>query len=294
MRKLMAWIDSRSWVKTFIIPLVVTLPPIALAQKNWDKDWEAFLKDHTGLRWSLLAWPVVLVAASFAYQKLKPSKKVTTLDFEELLEVLRRIVATKVDRFAEALEKLKHTDDFRAKKVFTTITQPDTQIHSIVAGIYQYFEATRPASIPAAELRIRVCLAGMGEKYISNFAHFFPPGTDPRSGLEHLQRDDAGFTRAKEQKQTVVVEDFIKESTAGHERCFTVTHDSRRNENGSMICHPVIIRKSGEVPYVISICSAKPGYFKKADADYYAGVLEHFTQRITLEFFLKKLKGNIK
>lgn len=291
MTKLIAWIDARWWVKTLLLPLLATAPPVLLAEAKWNSGFESYLKETPQLRYLMMGWPLVMVFAACIYEWFQPPKTVSASDFGTLLEVLHGIVGLKVARFVKALQQLRQDGDFKAKKVFTTITKPDDQLEAIVAGIYQFFEATGPPDVAMQDLGIRVALAKMGEKHIDGFEVFSPPGKEPRSLVKDLQREDCGFSRAKEKREIVIVEDFVAESTGDPYRSYAITSESRREEKGSMICYPVIVRATQEIPFVISICSAKSKLFKKADAAYYTKILEHFEQRITLEYCLKQLRG---
>jgi hypothetical protein len=220
---------------------------------------------------------------------------VTAVDLSTVLAILRRIVGAKAERFSNALRRFENEPEkAKAKAIFQTITKPNDQLQVIVAGIYQFFEATRPAHFAIADLNVRVALARMGSQHVESIDVFFPSGQQPRSKISELQREECGFSRAKAAGKIIVVEDFVAEQKTSRNSCYVVTDQRRMDEEGSMICYPVIDRGANNVSYVISVCAAKAKYFKRSESEYYGEILEHFAQRIFLEHCLKSLKSYIR
>jgi hypothetical protein len=65
--KVIGWIDSKWFLKTIIIPLAITVPPVVIAQAKWEKSIETFLTDHPMDRILLVSWPLLVVGVSSVY-----------------------------------------------------------------------------------------------------------------------------------------------------------------------------------------------------------------------------------
>lgn len=289
-RRVLELVESKEWVKSILVPIIVLIPPSIIGGASFIPSLQKWLEAHLYSVCILIGWPVLTVCCSVWYQKNKPKKDLTTTELHSLLRTLAQVVGKKTHRFAAMA---KDHGNKRARDVFNAITRPDIQIEEIVAGIYKFFEATRPSSIPEHELKIRVLLGRMGPQHIKKFEVFYPPNDHPRSKIDQMQDPRCGFSRALQTKEIVVIPDKLAESNSGPDCCFLVTDKSRQLEEGSMICYPVIVEETGEIPYVISISTAQKSYFQKEHDKIYKSILSHFAQRITLEFHLQTIKTNV-
>lgn len=236
-------------------------------------------------------WALIVIPWIFAFEHFKPKTPLSVRESSYLLEILSRVVGKKLERFGSHLGKIRaRTRRGSAKETFKEITQPDVQIGEIVQGIWQFFEATKSDE----NCELRVALARMGASHIEAFECYYPPNKSARSTVSALQCDQSGFSRTKRQRKLVVVENIREEASKKGNARFVITREDLGDEEGSMVCFPVEEPSAKEIPYVISVCSSKPGYFKESSSALLEEILEPFGQRIALEFCLKEIKQCVK
>lgn len=87
----------------------------------------------------------------------------------------------------------------------------------------------------------------------------------------------------------MVIDSTLDESEKLNGR-FCVTDESRRGEDGALLCYPVDLKPLADVAFVISVCYSVRGAFKKRYSDSYKKILEPFALRLRLEYSLLGLK----
>jgi hypothetical protein len=286
MTKLISWFEKRHWA-ALTLSFIVGLPvSILSAAKYWpflDQQFKTYPKISFGLA---IFWPFLMTVSTAMVLQFKPAPPTNVRELMRLLECLKQIVGQKVKRFEEFLSR---QNDEPPDRIFAEITRPDQQITEIVTGIYRYFQGTVPNE--KNDVQIRVALARMGDRYIDGFESYYPSSEKPRSELRALQLEASGFSRAKLSGKILVVESIKKEGRKKSKPRFAITHPSRKDEDGSMICYPVKLKGTNQIPYVISVCASESGYFREAHATVYESILQNFEQRIVLEYCLHQIKG---
>jgi hypothetical protein len=289
MKKLIAWVEQRSWMKKFVLPIVAIAPTSALAFTRQNKDLSDWFDQHRYVQAICAFWGLVPIVAAYFYETYKPRTPLSVRQLSYLIEVLGRIVGKKVERLAGCLKSASKRRR-KAKELFDEITHPEIQMAEIVAGIWQLFHST--SSVPDA--KFRVSLARMGQVHIEVLEAFYPPDWSMRSPVEKLRIDQSGFSTAKRTKKIVVVSDLVTEATAGSRARFVVTRPDLKDESGSMICFPVEETVERAIPFVLCVCVDQRNYFTADCADVYEDLLRPFAQRIALEYCLEELKKKTK
>jgi hypothetical protein len=229
---------------------------------------------------------LILIPAAALYQRLSQHEPVTSRQLVDFLKILDHIVGKKFERFGTHLKQFAARRDVSATEAFRTITQPDDQIRELVEGIWKYFELTKSD----ADVDIRVALARMGQEHIEAFECFYPADPGPRSSVESLQSPESGFSTAKRTRRIVIVQDIYSEGRKKRGKRFVISRPHLEDEEGAMLCYPIEERHINAVPYVVSVCASKRGYFRNSEREKYEVILKRFAQRIVLEYCLKYIK----
>jgi len=289
LKKFYDWIDSGFRIKSIIVPAVALVVPSVFGTAELYEPLDEFIKKNP-LVWCLgvIAWPIFCVYLSYDYHRTR-SKGVTPKELQELLESISNIVGRKIKRFSESIPKLRGKGPGKA---FSIITQPINQMEEIVEGVAKFFQVCTPSNGGKA-LKYRVVLAEMGNEHIKSFLVFYPFNRSPRSKVGQMQDERCGFSRAKSKKRIHIIEDFVNDNSKAGVKDFLVTDVTRAGEEGSMVCYPIIIKETGEIPYVLSVAVNQKKFFLNQDAGLYEIILEHFAERIVLEHYLLEIKRQV-
>ena len=278
-----------------IIPLIIALPPSTIGASKFFPKIELFLNNYPYLKLACAFWPIILIPLNFLYESLKSkidNKSVSLYEINLLFKITDHVVGKKTERFGiKYASIIKQNNLQEIEEIFNEITQPLLQINELIEGVWQFFEATKSDK----DVIIKVALAQMKGEYIEDFVCFYPSNYGPRSAIEELQDSDSCFSKAKKTRRIVIVDDIRKESVrVKGKRNFIVTRPEFEPEDGSIICYPVIIRNTQEIPFVISIFASQKNCFRQKGRERYEIILKRFGQRIALEYCLLKIKERVK
>ncbi|MGE3308576.1 MAG: hypothetical protein AB7O66_01300 [Limisphaerales bacterium] len=266
---------SRStWWFVAAVAALTSLPPIALKESGRLSVFDGFLDSHPFIAICIALIPFGTAMGLLVMDHLLGG----ALTSEQLLLYLRlisEIVGTKLRRLNNVLD-----GDSQAVRAALT-KSPNEQIGEILHAIAIFYWGPTPIQ----SIDIRVTLAEMGPAHIKGFAYHHPADYPPKSPVDELQSDHSGFSTAKRTRELFLVEDVKTAVQAPNPR---LVKTSRSNSRGSMLCYPVITH-DGEIPYVISVCANRPGYFKHSNRRAYDQILRQFAQRIALEWCANKL-----
>lgn len=266
------------WLKYAFVPMASSAGPIVLAVQTY--------RGRPTLALIIIGalWPAAVAAV---YGLLEQKPPVSQRSLMQLLTVIDRAVGTKGERFGQAVMLCESRSHVEPGTIFEVITQPRIQIDKLVDGVWTFFDSTKTDP----EVRFRVALAEMGSQYIQAFACFFPIDERPRSSLDSLQSEQCAFTVCMKKQALLVIEDIQKEGTRGNAARFQVTDVTRRHEEGSMICFPIIHRVLDCTPFVLSVVANKRRYFRDraSNRKVYEYVMGIFAKRISLEYSLERL-----
>ena len=182
--------------------------------------------------------------------------------------------------------ELEQGEGWPSHKTFKTITQPEKQYEYIVEGLFLLFRNL----FQDERVQFQVVLARMDDKYLEKIEAWAPSELRPFMDSGELRHKDAGFSRALQSKDIVVVPSISAEivKTPQERRYRPASGDEAC---GSMLCYPVKYRK-GRIPFVLSVKANQEGLFEASDAekDKWKMVFKFFEIRIVLEYALELLR----
>lgn len=290
------------WFNVAIINLFVVAPPAIIATLYSNKDVKNFLKvilsdesylniasigrDHVILFNTLaFIWPVILISIGAAIAKKAESDAINVDSLFTLIKSLDSIVGIKNKRFHLHANNIGNLTKDTA---FENITDPQAQIAEIVKEIGIFFNAIGKKK----KALIRVTLAVMKNGKISSLPIFYPNDEPIKSNLKSLNAANSAFLTAFKSKKTLLISDIKKElKKPENKRKFAETENEEDN-SGSMICFPVKVYDSS-IPFVISIHSDEPGYFKDESKEAYEHTLQRFALRLSVENSLLIMKEKL-
>ena len=281
-------------IKLFIIPLFIAIPPLLLPAGKYYNPLEIYFKNHQIMALCCQFWVIWIIIFQFINHFMEKYQPIDTRQALSLLEILENILGAKIERFGiEANKLLTGNKSPGGNTIFKRITQPEKQFAEIINGIWHFFKLESEAK--GKKVKFRVALAKMGSRYIEEFTLFVPKHDGPLGVIEDYRVDNCGFTRAKDLKKILIIEDVIQSSKEEFTKSnYVIVSRQKNNENGSMICYPVYHRNLNDIPYVISVWVSEKHYFKLANEKTYDLIMNKFAQRIALEYGLLILKEGVK
>lgn len=283
--------------------LVIAAPPYLVTQYYQIEKFAADVKADWPLISALLDHHVVLgvlVAGLWTFFMLALYKIGSSLAQEQpngwadvpafLLRALDNIVGSKEQRFSKQLKSVTEAgSQLTASSVFNHITQPNQQLTELMQGVYSTFDyLLRQQELGAYALKVN--LAAIDNNQCIKAIHFHYPSNHPvRSTLAALNNPNSAI-RSSVRAQKIVVIDSIQLESARPKPQFVITEASQSDEDGSLICYPVIYEPLNAVVFVISIHVDRPSAFKSKFARSYVELLKPFALRIKLEYALLALK----
>lgn len=289
-----AFLDQRT-MKYIVSPLALALlpsfvllyfarPPVQMWVNANLPDLGGFIQAQAiGFSIGAVIWPILLPKLRLLIQDMSKNPVEHTAEgLIALLEQLSNIVGTKGRRFAEAVNELPKTPE----AAFSRITQPEAQLLEIVRAIYEYFKLF--CEDRRTGIRVNIAVIGQDGK-IQSIKFHHPPQNVVRSDVSSLNNPNSTISYAVKTKKIVVIESIKKESQRNYSR-FVVTDQSRADEDGSLICYPIVHPATNKVQFVLSISCTKSMHFDAAKSPLYRDILGHFALRINLEYSLLVLK----
>lgn len=282
---------------------VIAAPPYFVGQYYQVDKFAAEVKSDWPVIGAMLDHHVfvgVLLAGIWAFLVLALYRVLTALAQEQpsgwgdapsiLLRALDNIVGAKEQRFSNHLKALRASSSPAVPaSVFSFITQPGQQLNELILGIYSTVDSLLRAQ-ETSKYVLKVNLAVIDQNQNIKDIHFHYPSNHPvRSSLLALNSTNSAIKTAVRTQKIVVLESIHVESARTKPR-FVVTDQSRAEEDGSLICYPVIYEPMGAVVFVISIHIDQPGTFKQRFVGSYVELLKPFALRIKLEYALLALK----
>jgi len=287
------------WVRFIVGPLLVgALPILAVTYygssivQDWMQakapDVTQFLKDY--VFWVIVgvgAYPAILITVARAITKVTQRNGYEIDSLIALLRALDNVVGKKQQELAK---ELRRAGKLKPEEAFDVLSQPYTQIMEIVRSVSDFFNATVPDEKKGS--LIRVSLASFAEGKIADIPIYFPNDEPVKSSIEDLNASSSGFMTAFQSRKIVVIQSISKELIRKKSQRFKDTGVNQDNE-GSLICYPIAINGSKEIPYVLSIHSDEDGFFEEELAHVYELYLQRFAMRLSLEYILIGLKEKI-
>ena len=236
---------------------------------------------HYNHGWLFIAltgfYPIFLLGVGKEIYKRAETNGLNVEGLLALINSLDQIVGYKNNRFTN---HSKNVDGLTKEKAFCEITQPKTQIEEIVRSICGFFNATQTKKTKSL---IRVTLAEIQDGRVASVPLFFPSDEPLRASLADLNNSKSAILIAAKEREMVLIEDIKKElqKPVRKRRYFDTGND--QDNSGSIICYPVYHAKNTAYPYVISIHSNEPRYFKNEFKQLYEHSLQRFALRLSVE-----------
>lgn len=288
-------IYSYWWIQYFIAPLLLSLPPLFLTKyvdnAKFHADVSAKFPDIAEFLDRYYLLPIILgsvytgIVLAFAKSIMQRvnTRGLNTDGLLILIKTLDGIVGLKDKRFGEHYKK---RDQFTKQKLFCEITQPHKQISEIVRGIWQLFDVEKSKG---TNNLIRVVLAEIRNGQIIDTSLYFPTDEPVTAPIEVLNNDNSSLLTAYKTKKIVIIPNIkeeLKKAPAKRKYVAAETDD----DDGSLICYPVVHNPTKEIPFVISVHCDEKNYFKKEFSEIYKHSLQRFALRLSLEYSLLLIK----
>jgi len=291
---------KKLWVQFFAAPVILAVPPAFITGFYGNKTLNAALTTLAPGVATFLAQEVIAaiaIAALYPTVLLVFAKSVVKqvdargLNIDSLLMVaaaIDNVVGSKSKRFAA---HASNHHNLSRDKAFEDITQPTKQIAEITRAVCDLFNALRTEKKRSL---IRVVLATLDEQgQINGLPVYYPQDEPVRSTIEALNNPASAIRTAARSRRIVIIESIGNEFKKPKEKRKFVDTGNEEDNEGSLICYPVVYGSGKHVPYVISIHCDVAGYFKEAFRDLYEHTLQRFALRLSLEHSLFIIKENI-
>jgi hypothetical protein len=297
LRKYLKRILGSIWVTTFVLPLIAAFPPTAAVicdEKNgllpsWvSTPVRKWLTAHTAVAWTVVLWPVVLIGMTYWGAALKRSvidvDTLTAKDYGLMIRTLNEVTGHRLSRLSAFIRRFaKEADSIPAADYIDVLAKPEEQIEELVWSIYHAF-----LDDSAADLS--VTLAEMEGKRFKRFRFWLPEGHMPTSTENELCGRRCCLSIAADSKGVVIVEDIEKELEKQPNRRIFAPGAQGSSKVGSLIAYPVSGQLTNDVPFVVSVRSQTPRYFRKSRKSRYEAILEPFALRLAVEHSLSVIK----
>ena len=291
------------WVSTLFVPIIAVLPPVLVAATDEEKNyWPAavwgplrqFLAAHRPLATLALFWPVGVLLLAFGggwiRKKFIDLDELTAKEYGLILRSLDEIAGNKMGRFGSlAADTFSATAAVDPDAIFQTITQPGTQISSLLNGIYLVFRLDAEAAEPNSSATICVTLARLHKGQFIDFEAWVPQHQPPTSKTRLLKNRESAIFYCATQRKPLIIGDLSKELKKRTGRRFAQGAPGS-SEEGSIIAYPVIHQATNSVPYVITVRSQNRNHFSPRLKERYRILLQPFALRISIEHSLAVLK----
>lgn len=294
------WLASRV-ITTVWIPLIAALPPLivsAAGEKHhpWPaihwKQLREWLDLHPFFITAALLWPLGIIFGAYLLNLLRGRivDELTAKEYGFVLHSLDDAAGKKMKRFGDAYTRVTaNPPKLKPSEIFQTIAQPRDQRSALVDGIYQIFRLDAESHEPGSGDDITVKLARMRTKSFETFEAWLPADQAPNSGPTELCAKECSLTLAANTGEPVIIENINSELAKKRKPRF-VPGAPGSSATGSLISFPVIHPPTGDVPYVVTVRSAKASHFKEHRKNRYAALLRPFLFRIRSEHTLSLLK----
>jgi hypothetical protein len=291
------------WFSTLFIPVIAVLPPVLVAATDEQKNYwpsaiwsplREFLRTHRPLATLALFWPVGVLLLAYGggwiRKRFIDLDELTAKEYGLILRSLDEVAGNKMGRFASlAADTFSATASVDPKAIFQTITQPGTQISSLLNGIYLVFRLDAEAAEPHSPATICVTLARLHKGQFVDFEAWVPQHQPPTSKAQLLKNRESAIFYCATQRKPLIISDVSKELKKRTGRRFAQGAPGSPEE-GSIIAYPVIHQATNSVPYVITVRSHTRNHFTPRLKERYRILLQPFALRISIEHSLAVLK----
>jgi len=272
--------------------VITGLPPVCLGyatikleqQLPFQPNVKEFLQAHPWAVIGCLGWTPLATAIFAGLEKkiasLRARDETDKILAAAVINALDNIVGTKLQRFTGYLKSL--SPDLDKATVFETITQPKSQIKTILENLYH---VTRQVT---GDETVEVLLVAIRNNEPCEWEEVIPRNLQPSPSLLTKQAGLTLFAHCARQKRMVVIQDI--ESHVRRKKPYYVASGDPETDKGSICCVPVVHEVTGDVIYVLSIKSFQPKQIDEEFKKRFKPVIEVFVTRIRLEHTLIEIK----
>ena len=290
---------TNSWFGKHIIkPLLVSLVPFLAvsylrlpAVKTYidtliPSSFPQFISENTAILYLCAFAYAYLALALLGLLSSGPRNKneIDARGFMALWKTTDQVVSAKHDRFCSTAKKiLKNKGKQSQGEIFAEITKPEQQIALLmerIKDLFEYFDYDN-------ETTFRVRLIQIDNGLPVDWFYYTPQSEFPTTTLDELKNSNSALGKCLKTKRIVITEDI---SSAAKRNEYV---SNNNDENGSLICYPVISSVTSSIVYVISVRADTNKYFLSSRREFYTWVFKHFTLRINLEHSLLMIKESI-
>lgn len=245
----------------------------------------AYLSDHWGFVGVMLSWPLVASLfvswSSDVLAAFRDANEITSEAWYTVIKAINDVVGLKTKRFGQFARTMRGMTRGAA---FEEITQPDKQMEALMVNLHHVLVQL------SGDKSLRLVLARM-ESDIPVAGYIFEPkDAVPPSDLFTKNAKKTLFHSCAVARNTIVIPDIGKElQRKGKQRRY-VPSDVASDNEGSIMCHPLIHPYCNQVLYCLSV---KSEYRNRVNADFYRKylfIVESFAKRILLEASLDMIK----
>jgi hypothetical protein len=294
-KKFFRWSDRQAFVSGVIYPSLVGVPPVFVQflKQFGPKNIQEWVGQHGMIIFLFsAAWVVVMTVLSGVFRwvrkKIMGSFDLEMEDLVFLMTAFDHAVGNKMQRFGRAAARARTEGPLAKKEVFEEITQPDHQIRDLMSTVYHIF---RNKSDSCEKAKLSVILFRMENGKPSGFFEVQPADASPSTSIDQFKNKNSSPSVSAKQRSTIIVENIGKEIKKKKRR-LCVEGNTPASNKGSLICHPVFCNELNETPFVISVKSSVPHFFKEAYRQRYESILGKVAKRISMEYSLSVLKSN--
>ncbi len=294
--KIIKILAESPFTRYILVPILLSLIPTVIIiyySSDIPKQWievhfpeiGIFLNKNVWLFWICIILPPMLSTLWQFFSRIILSEEgcnaKEAVAFLNMLE--HGIIGNKIIHLGNIYKKIPKSKKPTKKFGIDIAINSNEQIDRLIQGLYYYFQSVYVVG------KYRTALAKMDKNlYVEQIVCFYPKDEGPRSSIQSLKVDHCGFTIAAKTKRLHIVSDIKKEGM--RKKNFVITDESRKEEEGSIICFPVILRNVNEVPYVISVSVDIPHFFTKKRKKVCEFILSKIANRIIIEHFLSVIK----
>ncbi len=307
------------WVKYFFIPIFETIPPALLlfaidhnsaanateavekakvvgeATASTEQYFTSTLEliaEHPFETAALVALYLILFNGVISAIRSKgvDEEEIDSIGLLKLFEVLEEIVGVKSRRFGghlKDLEESSENDSHDGGVTFDTITKPKQQIAVIAKGLHAFFDA-----IDKEGVAFRVSVIEIEDNKPMGYFWWCPDSSPPTTAIDALQSPESSISACISSRNIIIIPDVQAEADRGENRHY-VPADGAGDEEGSLVCYPIIHQYTDTIPYAITIVADKRNYFTTERKKLYKWVFKHFAVRMSLEHSLLVLKKGV-
>jgi hypothetical protein len=215
----------------------------------------------------------------------QPDAELTRDQLVGLFDVLHLVVKQKSDLFRTKVP-LAEKNQWKHRKIYGEITEPDQQLQRLTAAIKGYFEY-----LSGNTVNYRVGLLEIENNTVADWFTFEPTNDAPRLNAERLRVPTSAASRALLRRDTIVVQSIAREcgkKSKDDRRCIRGT--LAKEADGSLLTHPIYCPNTKKTVYVLTIRSDQGDCLKESEKEKYLWILQHFATRIILEHHVLTLK----